>query len=162
MEDNHHIATLTGYTSGVLSVVWSPDGTRLASCSKDGTIRLWDPATGRQVGEPLTGHTGWVRLVVWSPDGTRLASWSNDGTIRLWDPATGRQVGEPLTGHTDWVRAVVWSPDGTQLASCSDDKTIRLWTNPTHLRRVEAHRVMDQRRYVRVIDLIGYICKYVM
>ena len=64
-------------------------------------MRLWDPATGKPVGDPLTGHTDQVFAVAFSPDGTLLASASWDDTVRLWDPATGKPVGDPLTGHTD-------------------------------------------------------------
>ena len=82
-----------------------PDGrTLLATGSDDETVRLWDPATGQPVGDPLTGHTDRVTAVAFGrlPDGrTLLATGSDDGTVRLWDPATGHPVGDPLTGHTD-------------------------------------------------------------
>ncbi|MEH2281332.1 MAG: ribosome assembly protein 4, partial [Nostoc sp.] len=119
------VQTLTGHSDGVYSVVFSPDGQRLASASYDKTIKLWDVATGKAV-QTLTGHSDGVYSVVFSPDGQRLASASLDKTIKLWDVATGKPV-QTLTGHSSWVRSVVFSPDGQRLASASGDKTIIIW-----------------------------------
>src|SRR3990172_3450107 len=118
---------IRGHTNWVLSVAWSPDGSRLASGSGDGTIRIWDSESGHSIGEPLRGHTGVVFSVAWSPDGSRLASGSYDRTIRIWDSESGQSIGEPLSGHTDFVYSVAWSPDGSRLASGSYDRTIRIW-----------------------------------
>ena len=109
------------------SVAFSPDGRTLASGDFEGTVRLWDVATGRQVGSPLTGHTGPVLAVAFSRDGRTLASGGDDGTVRLWDVATGRPVGGPLTGHPGAVLSVAFSPDGRTLASGGADGTVRLW-----------------------------------
>ncbi|MBC7318837.1 PD40 domain-containing protein [Candidatus Bipolaricaulota bacterium] len=77
-------ALLTGHTEPVLSVAFSPDGSLLASGSWDGTIKLWNVATGEEL-RTLTGHTGYVYSVAFSPDGKILASGSDDGTVLLWD-----------------------------------------------------------------------------
>ena len=66
-------------------------------------MRLWDPATGAPVGDPLTGHTNVVTGCAFGtrPDGTLLlATTSTDRTVRPRDPATGTPIGDPLTGHT--------------------------------------------------------------
>ena len=118
---------LADNTGTVFSVAFSPDGKTLAAGDLDGTVRLWDVATRRQLGSPLTSPTGTVQSVAFSPDGKTLASGSADGTVRLWDVATRRQLGSPLTSPTGTAESVAFSPDGKTLASGSADGTVRLW-----------------------------------
>jgi WD40 repeat protein len=127
------IASLTGHTDRVHAVAFSPDGRTLLSGSYDGTARLWDVATHRQVGVPLNGHDGEVYSVAFSPQGNVVASGADDGMVRLWDVATHRQIGAPLNGHDGEINAVAFSPDGKILASGgADDGVVRLWDVASH------------------------------
>lgn len=116
---------LRGHTGWIGRIAWSPDGSYLASPSKDKTIRIWDARSGACV-HTLEGHNYVVINVAWSPDGKHLASASDDETILLWDAGSGKHL-QTLKGHTNSVSSVAWSPDGKRLASASFDKTIRLW-----------------------------------
>src|SRR5262249_702170 len=69
-------------------LAFSPDGTRLATASLDGTARVWDARTGALALE-LKGHVGAVSGVAFSPDGTRLATAAWDNTARVWDARSG-------------------------------------------------------------------------
>ena len=120
--------TLTGHTGPVVALTFTLDGRLLATASRDGTARLWDPATGDCL-HTLTGHTGWVNDLAFSPNGHLLATASRDGTARLWDPATGDCL--RTLGHTESVGGVAFSPDGHLLATGGADRTARLWDPAT-------------------------------
>ena len=74
---------LTGHTGLLDNVLFSPDGSVVASTSHDDTIRLWDVVTGEQR-RVFAGHKGSINGIAFSPDGSTLASAGLDGTMLLW------------------------------------------------------------------------------
>ncbi|RYP25336.1 hypothetical protein DL767_008431 [Monosporascus sp. MG133] len=126
---NACLSTLEGHGDLVNSVAFSPDGSWLASGSRDCTIKVWDAATGACL-STLKGHGKLVASVAFSPDGSRLASGSRDRTVKVWDAATGACL-STFKGHGDLVASVAFSPDGSRLASGSWDDTVKVWDAAT-------------------------------
>jgi WD40 repeat protein len=120
---------LGGHQDVVFALNFSPDGALIATGSDDGTARVWEVSTGREV-LLLTGHTAPIRSVVFSPDGKWLATGSYDGTARLWDARTGKEL-RTFSGHEAAVITVAFSADETRLATASSDKTARVWDTQT-------------------------------
>ena len=124
---------ITGHTGWVHAVATGElDGRPVVvSGSGDGTVRVWDLATGALVGDPFTGHSGGVHAVgVTELDGRPVVvSGGGDGTVQVWDLATGRPVSDQFTGHTGWVHAVATGElDGRPVVvSGGGDRTVQVW-----------------------------------
>ena len=119
---------LTRDSVNIKSVAISPDGTTVASGGPDGTLSLWDIATGNSKFHFL-GHSGEILGLAFSPNSRLLASCggNNDKTICLWDTNTA-ELKNTFIGHTEDVLSVAFSPDGKTLASGAyDDLGVKLW-----------------------------------
>jgi WD40 repeat protein len=130
-------ARFTGHEQTVWSAAFSPDSRRLATCSQDRTVRLWQIDGGAC--QVLHGHTDEVFAAAFHKGGTRLATAGRDRAVWLWDLARGEAVAR-LPGHTSYVWSLAWSPDGTTLVSGSGDFTVRLWDTEPLKDRYEARR----------------------
>jgi eukaryotic-like serine/threonine-protein kinase len=125
--------------ASVLSVAWNPvlgvgitatpsdarSDQRVACGREDGTVQMWDIASGREV--VAYRHVTPVYVVAWSPNGKRFAFASDDKTVQVWDSMSNLKLF--TFQHTASVHAMAWSPDGKYIASCSGT-TIQIWVAP--------------------------------
>ncbi|MBA4187159.1 MAG: hypothetical protein C0467_03990 [Planctomycetaceae bacterium] len=118
------VVDLHGHTGPLYAVTFSPDGKLLASGSVDGTVRLWDTTTWKEL--VVLKHGANVYSLAFNRDGTRLFTACADNTVRIWDMKTNNLVAE-LRGHTDYVHSIAFSPDGSRLITGSGDSTLRIW-----------------------------------
>ena len=119
------LATWRGHTSAVYALAMSRNGQRALSASYDGSSRLWDVATGRQLGQ-IGKHTKAIWSADLAPDGTTVATVDNDRAL-LWQVAGTK----PLRSfkHGGRVMQVALCSDGRHLLTRADEKpgAVRIW-----------------------------------
>jgi ribosome assembly protein 4 len=121
------VARMTGHQGAIFHIQFSPDGTLIASCSADKSVRLWGAMDGRFIAT-FRGHVAPVYHVSWSLDSRMLVSGSKDATLKLWS-VQSKSLVEDLSGHSDEIFSTDWSPDGQRVATGSKDKTVRIWVH---------------------------------
>jgi len=138
----HHLALkadpqdgLLRHEGAVTSLDLTPDGTQLLSSAADGSLRLWDLASGEVVSvfsdaEVPTANNA----AALSPDGATIVSASNSPMLWVWDVASGEMV-RSVRGHTSWqILSVAYDPGGGRYASVGADRTVMLWDAGSHER----------------------------
>jgi len=141
----------------VRSVAFSPDGKHLAAGSDDGSITLWNAATGRVLGT-LAGHEGSVRSLRFSADGKELMSAGGSsarqvGELLVWDVATQSRV-QTLSWDGGPVYSLALSGDGLVLAAGGAGGVVALW-NTADWSCTGAYRIHASDVYSVVFDLDG-------
>jgi WD40 repeat protein len=124
--------TNTSWQTDGFKILFSPDGTRLASIGRD-TVQIWDSTTLQPLRtlecEEQPGF-GPGSAAAFSADSRSLAVVYHDDAIRVWELSSGKLLGTCI-GHKQAVRSVAFSPAGKTLATSSDDSTLKLWNIAT-------------------------------
>ena len=120
---------LVGHSDAVWTVALTADGRTAVSGGMDGTVRVWEVPSGREV-RRLIGHGSGVTGVCVSADGRTAASAGSDGTVRAWDLRTGEEV---VRVTTDGARpvAIALSSDGSDLYSGGAAGDVTRWAVPS-------------------------------
>jgi WD40 repeat protein/serine/threonine protein kinase len=156
---NNEPLHLRGHTGRIQYLAFSPDGSRLASADDHMTVKVWDVATGREIGT-LRGHTSDIRCLAFSADGARLASAGHDAQIRIWDVQSAQEllsIARPW-GHE--ILALDFSPDGRRLAVAGLHAVVTLWDTesgqdvldlPCHQMLVTSVKFSPNGRYLAAV-----------
>lgn len=129
-----------GHASQVgVNAVFSPDGRYALSGGRDGTLKLWNLDSGKEI-RTYQGHKGRVMSIAYSPNRRHALSAGEDRTLKLWDIDTGREI-RTYKGHSGVVNSIALSSDGQLAVSGSVDKTLKLWDveNGREIRTYRGH-----------------------
>ncbi len=121
----------TKHTDWVRSVDLSPDGHILASCSDDGTVKLWDFDTYNCFWTEKLPN--WVTNVHFTPDGNRIVVSSRDGILRIFDVRTQTELTALQINQPGYISNFDLSPDGYHVVTCSSSPTVHIWDCGEHL-----------------------------
>jgi WD40 repeat protein len=116
-----------GHTSYVTGVAYLPGGQRIMTCSWDGSLRVWNLQTRKQIANDWGDGEDGVYLMRLSPDGKKVVS-GDEGAVKLWDVDTGKlEVIVKCTGNNRHGVSVGWSGDSKRVVIGADDGTTRVW-----------------------------------
>jgi WD40 repeat protein len=128
---------LSGHESFVYSVAYFPDGKRVASAAWDGTARIWNPTSGRELLRLDHGKERYVVSVAVHPGGKFLATIAREEgesemSVRLWDAETGRMV------HR-WSMSASWHDGRLAFDPAGDVLVAGDWRGRVHIWSVQTH-----------------------
>ena len=153
-----------GHQGSIEDLQWSPtEENVLASCSTDGTVRIWDMRVRNRAMLTQQAHDQDVNVISWNPKVSYLlASGSDDCSFKVWDlrqfsgSAQAAPVGWFKGFHTDSITSIEWSPhDESVIACASADHQTTVWDLALEEDREYARQAADKGFAEDVLDENG-------
>jgi WD40 repeat protein len=119
-----HLVLQEGHPGRIISLALSKDAKKLVTGGSNGTLKLWDVFSGKEL-RSFLGHIESVWSVSISPNREQFVSAGGDGTVRLWDMASGQEL-QRFVGHNGIVSSVCFL-DSNRIATGGWDGTVRIW-----------------------------------
>jgi WD40 repeat protein len=115
-----HVSRIIGnlrlrHSREINALVFSPDGTKLATASSDETVKIWDLGNGHDI-VTFAGHKDKVRCLAWSSDGAFIVSAGQEKNIKIWDAKTGKEI-KNIVAVGELVSSIALSKDGKHIFS---------------------------------------------
>jgi WD40 repeat protein len=114
-----------GHSDTVFGVSFSPDDKKLAACSADKFVKVFEIPSGKLL-KAFEGHTHHVLGVGWKSDGKLLASGGADNVVKVWNYETGEQT-RTIPAHGKQVTRLMFIGKTSQFVTCSGDQQVRFW-----------------------------------
>lgn len=140
--------TLTGHKTSLHDISFSPDLRTLASSGRDGTVRIWEVATGKNI-HTIPEHFGEFHCFVWSLDGRTIIAPHATPIICVWDSKTG-ELQKTIT--PDWLFSA------TDMASSPDGKTLAISTSGmfAYVHHKETGQAMELKGHTNRVSCVAY------
>lgn len=106
------------------SASWNPSGTEVLTASGDGTVRIWQASTGKQLLSLPAGFV--VQAATFSPDGQEVMTANDDGQVDMWAASSGKMLSQ-FVATNNFLYSAALSPNGTEVATTQEDGTARIW-----------------------------------
>jgi WD40 repeat protein len=129
-KDGSRIGELAGHEGWVSAIVPDASGITFASCSEDGTVKLWDLARRECIGTLVVGCKVWCGS--FCDRGESFLSGSEDGTLRRW-ALNSRHCESEARAHQGAVWSLAVNSDEDTVATAGNDGNIRLWRLPDNV-----------------------------
>jgi WD40 repeat protein len=152
--------TLMGHTDNINSVVFSPCGNMIATCSRDRTVRIWNTFS-LDCKSVLEGHSDEVQTVCWSAPGSKVISGSSDNTIKVWS-VSDKQCPPPLSIHSGGkLYSIASSSDSSLIAVGSSYQVnkIKVFDAETSRRHNRSDTQLESRatsRHTKTVNCISF------